>query len=106
MDIKEVKSKLDFDSVLIRVERYFYSALASSKCEELEFMSHRELLESELRKVVEMKELIIHSGDLPLDGLSDIREVLNKIRIEGHFVAPEDFLRIHSFLVVSNDDRY
>jgi DNA mismatch repair protein MutS2 len=101
LEIKEVKSKLDFDSVLSRVERYFYSALASSKCEELEFMSDRELLEIELRKVVEMKELIIHSGDLPLDGLSDIREVLNKIRIEGHFVAPEDFLRIHSFLVVS-----
>jgi DNA mismatch repair protein MutS2 len=101
LHIKELKSKLDFDSVLERVERYFYSALGSSKCDELEFMNDREHIEAELKKVVEFKELLNHSGDVPLDGLSDIREILNKIRIEGHFVAPEDFLRIHSFLVAS-----
>jgi len=101
LDIKDIKAKLDFDSVIARVERYIYSGLGSSNCEELEFMTDRSLIETELRKVVEVKELLINSGDLPLDGLSDIRLILNKIRIEGHFVAPEDFLNILSFLIAS-----
>ncbi len=101
IDIKELKQKLDFDSVLKRVSRYIYSGLGSSLCEEIEFMNQRAVVESELAKVVEFKKLLNDFGDLPLDGLTDIRTVVAKAKIEGHFISPAELMDVLAFLRVS-----
>lgn len=105
MDLIALKTKLDFESVTERVKRFLYSGLGLSQCEEIEFLTDKESVESELRKVNEMKDLINHYGDLPLDGLADIRLTLSKLRIEGHYVSPEEFNMILGLLVASRKVR-
>lgn len=101
MDLQYLKSKLDFESVVTRVRRFIYSPLGDSLCDEIEFMKDRDEIEAELDKVEEIRDLINNNGDLPIDGLSDIRGLISKVRIEGHYVSPEEFLMLLSFLIAS-----
>jgi len=101
MNFTETKSKLEFDKIVSRIIHHTYSGLGKIKCEEIEFYTDRNLLESELDKVLEFKNLISIEGELPLDGLKDIRDILNKIRIEGFFISPAEFLDVLDFLRVS-----
>ncbi|MEO8447823.1 MAG: hypothetical protein ABI528_10030, partial [bacterium] len=101
MNLTETKNKLELEKILSKIRHYTYSELGSSMCDEIEFFTDRTNLETELDKIIEMKELLNITSEIPLDGLSDIRNSMNKIKIEGHFVGPEEFLRILEFLRVS-----
>lgn len=83
------------------MRRYVYSGLGEARCDEMEFSTDPAWIPEELTRVEEVQALINFAGDLPLDGVSDIREILHKIRIEGFYVAPDDFIRIRSFLSAS-----
>lgn len=101
MHIQESKIKLEFDRIINRIKHYAYSDLGTEKCDEIDFFSDITILENELDKVSEMKEIINSSGDIPLDGLKDIRTPVNKMKIEGYFISPGEFLAILDFLRVS-----
>ncbi|MDQ3194213.1 MAG: endonuclease MutS2, partial [Bacteroidota bacterium] len=101
MPINETKKKLEFERIVKRIKHFTYSDLGSEKCDVIEFYSDAGNLEYELNKVVEMKEILNITNDLPLEGLSDIRRSLEKIKIEGYFITPSEFLRILDFLRVS-----
>lgn len=101
MHIQETKSKLEFEKIINRIKHYTYSELGREKCEEIDFYTDTAILETELDRVLQMKEIINLSGDIPLDGLRDIRNSISKIKIEGHFISPDEFLLILEFLRVS-----
>lgn len=101
MQISEVKHKLEFERIIGRIRHYAYSDLGIEKCNEIEFFTEESLLSGELDKVLQAKEIINVSGELPLDGLRDIRKSLSKVKIEGYFIGPEEFLYILDFLRVS-----
>lgn len=101
MQLHETKAKLEFDKILDRIKHHSYSDLGILKCDEIDFITDFKILNAELDKVSEMKEILITEGELPLDGLKDIRNSLNKIKIEGHFISPEEFLHILNFLRIS-----
>ncbi|MCB0729089.1 MAG: endonuclease MutS2, partial [Ignavibacteriae bacterium] len=54
-----------------------------------------------LDKVCEVKDILNIEGELPLDGLKDIRRSVSKMKIEGYFISPAEFLHILDFLRVS-----
>jgi DNA mismatch repair protein MutS2 len=58
-------------------------------------------LENELDIVWEAKELIHYDGGIDLSGLKDISGVLKKLKVDGHYVSPMEFLWILEFLRVS-----
>lgn len=101
MNLNETKSKLEFDKIINRISHHAYSPLGSDMCNEIEFFTDKGTLSDELDKVAEMKNVLSTEGDLPLDGLKDIRDILNKIRIEGYFISPAEFLDVLDFLRVS-----
>ncbi|MBK8551463.1 MAG: hypothetical protein IPL53_10550 [Ignavibacteria bacterium] len=101
MHIQETKNKLEFDRIVSRIKHYAYSDLGIEKCDEIIFYTNPELLETELDKVVELKEILNAAGELPLDGLKDIRKSISKMKIEGYFITPPEFLHILEFLRVS-----
>jgi DNA mismatch repair protein MutS2 len=101
MDLQLAKDKLEFDIVIDRVRRQITSGLGERLLDNIEFYTDKEELEYELDKVTEAKELIHFDGGIDLAGLKDISEVLKKLKIEGHYVAPEEFLWILEFLRVS-----
>lgn len=105
MDLSELKIKLEFDRITGSIKHHVYSTLGEDRCDEISFFTEKELLNTELEKVVEMKSILSTGGDLPLDGLKDISRSLNKIKIEGYFIGPEEFLHVLDFLRISRNTR-
>ena len=105
MDLSELKIKLEFDRITGSIKHHVYSTLGADRCDEISFFTEKELLNTELEKVVEMKSILSTGGDLPLDGLKDISRSLNKIKIEGYFIGPEEFLHVLYFLRISRNTR-
>jgi len=101
MENQEVKNKLEFDRIVNRIKYFAYSDLGIERCDSMNFYSNADLLETELDKVIEMKDILNTAGDLPLDGLKDIRKSVSKMKIEGYFISPLEFLHLLEFLRVS-----
>ncbi|MCY7361105.1 MAG: endonuclease MutS2, partial [Ignavibacteria bacterium] len=101
MLLKDLKIKLEFDGILKSIKHHTYSDLGISRCDEIEFFTNLSQLNTELDKVAEMKEILGTESDIPLDGLRDIRNSVSKMKIEGYFISPEEFLYILDFLRVS-----
>lgn len=101
MDNQELKNKLEFDRIVNRIKHFAYSDLGIERCDSIKFYTEADLLETELDKVVEMKEILNTAGDLPLEGLKDIRKSVSKMKIEGYFISPLEFLHLLEFLRVS-----
>jgi len=101
MENQELKNKLEFDRIVNRIKHFAYSDLGIERCDSINFYTDADLLETELDKVIEMKEILNTSGDLPLDGLKDIRKSVSKMKIEGYFISPLEFLHLLEFLRVS-----
>ena len=59
----------------------------------------------EFEKITSRLKNLVYSdlakGDVPLDGLKDIRRSISKAGIEGHYISPEEFLHILNFLRIS-----
>ncbi len=101
MDLNTAKEKLEFNIVTDRVRRHITSGLGERLLDNIQFFTDKYDLEFELDRVSEAKELIHFDGGIDLSGLKDISGVLKKLKIEGHYVAPEEFLWILEFLRVS-----
>lgn len=105
MDLTELKIKLEFDRITDSVKHHAYSTLGEVRFDEIEFFTDSISLEKELDKAVEMKIILSTGGDLPLDGLKDISRSINKIKIEGYYISPEEFLHILDFLKISRNTK-
>ena len=101
MNKEDIKSKLEFDRIKGRIKHFTHSEPGLEKCESMEFYTDIISLEKELDKVVQMKEILNVAGDLPLEGLKDIRKSLSKMKIDGYFISPLEFLYMLEFLRVS-----
>lgn len=101
MDIKDVKEKLEFEKIINRIKSFSYSDLGIEKCDLIDFIVDKRDLEEELDKVIEMKEVLNLSGSLELTGLKDIREILEKVKIEGNYISSDKLLWVLDFLKIS-----
>lgn len=101
MTIEEIKDKLEFEKIINRVKHYLYSDLSVDEIDNLAFITNQKELAIELSKVDQMLKLINVEGEIDLSGLSDIRYLLKKIKIEGNFISPDELLKVLLFLEVS-----
>lgn len=101
MFIQEAKNKLEFDRIISKIKHYTYSETGEEKCDQIRFFTDASELNRELDKISEVKEILNVAGELPLDGLRDIRKAVSKMKIEGYFISPLEFLHILDFLRVS-----
>lgn len=101
MDLQTAKEKLEFNIVTERVRHHITSGLGERLLDEMEFFTDAGDLERELDRVWEAKELIHFDGGIDLSGLKDISVVLKKLKVEGHYVSPMEFLWVLEFLRVS-----
>ncbi len=97
MENQELKNKLEFDRIVNRIKHFAYSDLGIERCDSINFYTEADLLETELDKVIEMKEILNTAGDLPLDGLKDIRKSVSKMnccRLKKLDNSSHDLLRL------------
>ncbi len=101
MFIQEAKNKLEFDRIISKIKHYTYSETGEERCDLIPFITDSAELNNELDKVCQVKDILNIEGELPLDGLKDIRTSVSKMKIEGYFISPVEFLHILDFLRVS-----
>ncbi|MDD5361161.1 MAG: endonuclease MutS2 [Ignavibacteria bacterium] len=101
MDIKEIQKKLEFDKIQDKLRNYCYSPLGAGKIDDIETFYSRTALIKEFDKLRNLRSILDAGDDIPLDGLKDIRDSLELIRISGNYLQPDKFIWIKDFLTIS-----
>jgi len=101
MNPREIKNKLEFDKVISNIRKHAYSELSSDLFSGIPFYTEKYDLERELKKVLQVKELIEINSFPELSGLKDIRELIDRSKIKNSVILPDKFLWILNFLKIS-----
>ena len=87
---------LEFDKIITFLKYYVTSPQGSKLCERLTPSTHLKEITTLLTEVSEMKELLRINDDIPIHGIRDIERILNKTRVEGFYLEPQQLQEIHS----------
>lgn len=101
MEQNEVQRNLEFDKICEKLKKYCISKYGQDKIEQIEIYTSPILLKIEFEKLNSVKKYIESGNDLSLEGLKDIREALERIRIPGNFIQTEKYNWIKDFLRIS-----
>lgn len=96
---------LEFDKLKEIISSYALSDLGRSRIAELCPLDELEEIKHQLSLCSEAKKVILSFGRLPLDGLSDIRPLLIRLRIAGSILDPYDFLALLNLAEVNEKVR-
>ncbi|HWP82051.1 MAG TPA: endonuclease MutS2 [Bacteroidota bacterium] len=86
--------KLEFDSVLGRIRSHAVSDSAKALVSSIRPSVNRKIIEDELLRVSQAKELLIAEGTVPLAGLRDTLVSLKKTTVENQVLSPRELIEI------------
>ena len=101
MNITEVQNKLEFDKICDKLKKYCVSQYGIDKLDQIELYTSAILLKIEFNKLTSLKKFLEAGKDIDLEGLRDIREDIERLRIPGNFIQTEKYNWIKSFLRIS-----
>lgn len=101
MNITEVQKKLEFDKICDKLKKYCVSQYGIDKIDQIELYTSVILLKIEFNKLASLKKFLEAGKDIDLEGLRDIREDIERLRIPGNFIQTEKYNWIKSFLRIS-----
>jgi DNA mismatch repair protein MutS2 len=93
--------KLDYDKVVERISKLTYSESGRQTALRLAPQIDRNIIELELRKVSEAKELLIAETAIPFDGFKNITVALKKTTVENQVLTVVELLEIAATIRVS-----
>jgi len=89
---------LEFGKILNFLKQYVTSPQGSRLCECLTPLTNLQEIKTLLSEVTEMKEVLNAYDDIPIHGIRDIEDFLNRIRVEGFYLEPQQLQEICSTL--------
>jgi DNA mismatch repair protein MutS2 len=93
---KHTFTVLEFDKIITFLKYYVTSPQGSKLCERLTPSTHLKEIKTLLTEVSEMKEMLRINDDIPIQGIRDIELIINKTRVEGFYLDPQQLQEIHS----------
>jgi DNA mismatch repair protein MutS2 len=87
---------LEFHLFLQGLQTYASSEVGQALSLSLRPSPRKEEVENQLREVAEASDLLKEEGEIPLEGVQEVRPLLIQARAEGTCLAPESLLRIKS----------
>jgi DNA mismatch repair protein MutS2 len=93
--------KLEYDKVIERISKLAYSESGRQTILRLVPLIDHKIIELELRKVSEAKELLIAESAIPLDGYKNIIAALKKTAVENQVLSIVELLEIAATIRVS-----
>jgi DNA mismatch repair protein MutS2 len=100
-DFVDVLRKLEFDKVVERISKLAYSESGRQQALLLSPQHDPTLIELELRKVSEAKELLIAEDAIPIDGFKNVVAALKKTSVENQVLSIVELLEIAATIRVS-----
>ncbi|SEO09846.1 DNA mismatch repair protein MutS2 [bacterium A37T11] len=86
--------KLGFTEIKNLIKGYCLSEIGRQLLDKVQPMYQFEQIDKFLRQTHEFKELLIHDSPLPIEHLYPIKSLAEKARVEGVFLAEEEFLHL------------
>jgi len=101
----DLERTLEFDKLKEIILSYALSDLGRVRVAELRPLDKLEEIKEQLTLCAEAKRVILAFGKLPLEGLSDVRPLLVRLRISGSILDPYDFLALLNLAEVNEKVR-
>ncbi|MDE0084494.1 MAG: endonuclease MutS2, partial [Candidatus Poribacteria bacterium] len=89
-----VETALEFDKLKNLLKRYTVSELGNARVDKLAPSDSLDIVRNLLKLCTEVKTFQQQSGDIPLNGLTDIGQILRQASISGAILEPEAFLNV------------
>ena len=97
---EDVRRILEFDTILEKVRELSVSVLGEERLNNLSWLTDASLLEDELLRVTEFRDLIRFDDAFPLHAFEDLRPSLKRAEVVGAFLQPKELLDIVRFLTM------
>jgi len=92
--LPNVETALEFDKLKNLLKRYTVSELGNARVDKLAPSDSLDIVRNLLKLCTEVKIFQQRSGDIPLNGLTDIGQILRQAAISGAILEPEAFLNV------------
>lgn len=92
---------LEFEKIRLFLRQFATSEPGKKNCDKLKPLNKIEEIKISLREVGEMREVFRKEGDLPIHGIKDIAEIVNKARVENSILTSRELLEIMDTLGVA-----
>jgi DNA mismatch repair protein MutS2 len=89
---------LEFHQFRQNLQAYAASEVGQALCLALRPSGQKEEVDGLLREVDEASQMLMEEGDLPVEGVHEVRPLLSRARAEGACLLPEDLLPLRSTL--------
>ena len=89
---------LEFFKLLEILKEFSISPLGRKRCEALRPSKDLTLIRSRLAEVLELKEILKTLGDLPISGLKDIKEILDRLEVEGSVLNVQELVEVYGLM--------
>src|SRR5690606_41695656 len=92
--------KLGFFEVKSRIEEMCLSVIGQEMVDKIQPMHQFAQVEKFLRQTHEFKNILLNDVPLPITHLYHIRNLVEKVRVEGSFLSEEEFFQITLTLIM------
>jgi len=93
MDVHTLSS-LEYNEIVSLLTGFASSELGRRECEIIRPLSDPQQVEKLLGEVTALKEILQGEADLPLHGMADIAPILERTRVEGAILPPQELLAV------------
>ena len=98
---KHTLTVLEFDKIITFLKYYVTSPQRDKLCERLAPLTNPGDIRTLLTEVTEMKEILNIYDDLPIHGIKDIERIVNRTRIEGFYLEPQQLQDVYSTITTA-----
>jgi len=102
---EDLEAVLEWGIMLEEVARFAVSPSGVQKLKHLPYFTDPDVLEYELKKVTEMRDLFRYDDPFPLASFPDLSSILQKANVSGAVFSPQEFLAICQVLSLSRKVR-
>jgi len=89
---------LEFDKILTFLKHYVTSPQGTRLCKRLTPLYNCQEIKRLLSEVTEMREVLNTYDEIPIHGIKDIEDLVNRTRVEGFYLEPQQLQEIRSTL--------
>lgn len=90
-----ILQKLGFDEVKKILREACISPMGKAMVDKMQFVTNYDLLQKLLNQTAEFKQILTSDQYFPSEHYYDIQEILRRVKVEGTFLAEEDFYKIY-----------
>ncbi len=100
---RNLEQKIEFDIIRQMVKEKCISTMGKEYADKIRFSSDFDIISKLLNQTEEFRQILIENPSFPEQDYFDMREVLNRVKIEGSYIEQSQLFDLKSSLIAVND---